>query len=339
MNLFYRQLFFLTMILLPVFGGAAYLTYYEAGNAVRELVDDNARLLAVSVKNSVARHLPSDINTEDGLSDSLRNVISSSITADIGDSSGVQKLVLVVPPQGQTLLPIIGNDFDIPDSIRIASVQGLTKDDNLRQLLTEDDIRIVSFQPSESTNLVALLEIAPDKNIAGNLHSLTVKYYLLGFAGILLALVLAMLSTRFVKLPLKHLEKVISNIEKKKFSYRIRLNKNHEFYELYERINKVMAQLHQMDSNQRATANARNVALKDMRTFSRYLDIMAHEIKNPLHAMGINLDVLKTKIQQQKPKADTLKHTRILEREVEHLQQVIQGFFDLCTAWCATQGP
>ena len=116
------------------------------------------------------------------------------------------------------------------------------------------------------------------------------------------------------------------NIENKKFSYRIRLNKRHEFYELYERINKVMAQLHQMESNQRATANARNVALNDMRTLSRYLDIMAHEIKNPLHAMGINLDVLKTKIQQQKPKADTLKHTRILEREIEHLQQVIQGF-------------
>ncbi|MFQ5770588.1 MAG: PAS domain-containing sensor histidine kinase, partial [bacterium] len=69
-----------------------------------------------------------------------------------------------------------------------------------------------------------------------------------------------------------------------------------------------------------------NAVLKELNTISRFLDIMSHEIKNPLHALGINLDVLKTKIQKGQSKESALKHTEILEYEIEHLQEVIQGF-------------
>jgi signal transduction histidine kinase len=70
----------------------------------------------------------------------------------------------------------------------------------------------------------------------------------------------------------------------------------------------------------------RNALQSDMKTLSKFLDIMAHEIKNPLHAFGINLDVLKTKIDKDLPKADYMKHVKILEQEAEHLQEIIEGF-------------
>jgi signal transduction histidine kinase len=120
--------------------------------------------------------------------------------------------------------------------------------------------------------------------------------------------------------------KAMTQIDKRKYGHRLKIQKNDPFAKVYEKVNLALQRLEQLDSVQRNAVQRKNVLLNEMKTFSRYMDMMAHEVKNPLHALGINLDVLKTKVQKGKPKKDVLKHSEILEHEIDHLQEVIQGF-------------
>jgi signal transduction histidine kinase len=326
MKLFYRQLLFLIILFLAVYGGAVYLTFFRANASADALLEKNAVWQATAIKAIVESQLPDSLNIEVVGNDSLKSALAESILAKLDNQERLKNLLLVALPGAETLLTVSGSKFDVQSSIGLNSFTEMLSHENNGVLKTDTATYIAVFQLQRQADVGLILELAPDQPVLNRMHTLTVHYYLLGFGGILMALLLAMLSARFLKLPFGHIEKVFDNIEQRKFSYRIRLNKNHQFYGLYEKINRGMNQLYQMDASLRASTGARNTALNEMRTFSRYLDIMAHEIKNPLHAMGINLDVLKTKIQQQKPKADTLKHARILEREIDHLQQVIQGF-------------
>jgi signal transduction histidine kinase len=85
--------------------------------------------------------------------------------------------------------------------------------------------------------------------------------------------------------------------------------------------------MEELDQAQRRAAGERERALKKLRDQARLLDLMAHEIKNPLHSLGINLDVLKTKIDKGLPKESALKQVETLEGQLAHLQEVVEGFF------------
>ena len=148
----------------------------------------------------------------------------------------------------------------------------------------------------------------------------------MGFGGLLAAVFVAMIAAKVVRFPLRDIERAMQNIVRRKYGYRLRTNKNSEFHEVYEDVNKALERLEQLDSTQRAAMRIRNALQSDMKTLTKFLDIMAHEIKNPLHSFGINLDVLKTKIDKDLPKADYMKHVKILEQEAEHLQEIIEGF-------------
>ncbi|MFQ5706750.1 MAG: PAS domain-containing sensor histidine kinase [bacterium] len=152
------------------------------------------------------------------------------------------------------------------------------------------------------------------------------KIYLIGFAAVLGAILISLITGRVMKSPVKAVENAMTAIHRRKYGYRLKSKKTDEFHGLYQKVNLALQRLEQLDSVQRTAVQRRNVLLKEIKTVSRFLDIMAHEIKNPLHAMGINLDVLKTKIRKSQSKSDTLKHAEILENEMEHLQEVVRGF-------------
>jgi signal transduction histidine kinase len=59
------------------------------------------------------------------------------------------------------------------------------------------------------------------------------------------------------------------------------------------------------------------------------LDIFAHKLKNPLHGMGINLDVLRAKLRKQFPEDDpVLKHLEIVTTESRRVQDITLTFLD-----------
>lgn len=53
---------------------------------------------------------------------------------------------------------------------------------------------------------------------------------------------------------------------------------------------------------------------------------VAHEVKNPLNAMTIHLELLRNKIESGKPAADVRSHLDIIGHEITRLDSVVQGF-------------
>jgi signal transduction histidine kinase len=53
---------------------------------------------------------------------------------------------------------------------------------------------------------------------------------------------------------------------------------------------------------------------------------VAHEVKNPLNAMTIHLELLRQKLEQGRPAADVRTHADIIGREIKRLDAVVQGF-------------
>ena len=59
------------------------------------------------------------------------------------------------------------------------------------------------------------------------------------------------------------------------------------------------------------------------------LDIFSHKLKNPLHGMGINLDVLRAKLKKQFSSDDpVLKHLEIVANESVRLQEITLLFLE-----------
>ncbi|MBN2010408.1 hypothetical protein JW960_13765 [candidate division KSB1 bacterium] len=59
------------------------------------------------------------------------------------------------------------------------------------------------------------------------------------------------------------------------------------------------------------------------------LDIFSHKLKNPLHGMGINLDVLRAKLKKQYSSDDPVfKHLDIVSSESKRLQDITLTFLD-----------
>ncbi len=53
---------------------------------------------------------------------------------------------------------------------------------------------------------------------------------------------------------------------------------------------------------------------------------VAHEVKNPLNAMTIHLELLRQKVESGKPAADVRTHIDIIGHEIKRLDAVVQGF-------------
>jgi len=56
------------------------------------------------------------------------------------------------------------------------------------------------------------------------------------------------------------------------------------------------------------------------------LDVFAHKIKNPIHSVVINLDVLKVKLQKEKADRQTLKHLDIAISEVKRISEIVAKY-------------
>jgi len=59
------------------------------------------------------------------------------------------------------------------------------------------------------------------------------------------------------------------------------------------------------------------------------LELFAHKLKNPLHSVGINLDVLKAKLKKKVPQEkDVFKHLEIVSSEAQRINILVMKYLD-----------
>lgn len=62
------------------------------------------------------------------------------------------------------------------------------------------------------------------------------------------------------------------------------------------------------------------------------IELFAHKLKNPLHSIGINLDVLKTKLKKKIPdEKDIFKHLEIVSSETQRLNEIVLKYLKYLT--------
>ena len=59
------------------------------------------------------------------------------------------------------------------------------------------------------------------------------------------------------------------------------------------------------------------------------LELFAHKLKNPLHSVGINLEVLRTKLKKKIPQErDIFKHLEIILSEIQRQNEIVMKYLN-----------
>lgn len=322
MRLLPKQLIILLIFFGLFFGLTVYFSYWGLSSSQKVLSEQNVYLLAEKVKSAI-NSAGAQLDPSSKWSAASDKKFRQYLLNELNGRKEIEEVFLLSETK-QILFSLYSKN-----ATASVSIDSLVK-------IGAQEIAVIKTKNSESfeavwllpvpRNLTCVLRIDPTVRVSSIIHSLKIKWYLLGFAGILMVIFLSLIWSKVLSSPMRIIEKAMTQIDKRKYGHRLKIQENDPFAKVYEKVNLALQRLEQLDSVQRNAVQRKNVLLNEMKTFSRYMDMMAHEVKNPLHALGINLDVLKTKVQKGKPKKDVLKHSEILEHEIDHLQEVIQGF-------------
>ena len=321
MRLLPKQLTILLVFFGLFFGLTVYFSYWGLSSLQKVLSEQNAYLLAEKIKSTL-NSADDQLDPSSKWSEASDKKIRQYLLNELSSYKEIEEIFLLNGKK--EILFFLYSKI----SMAPASIDSLTKS-SVREIAITKIQNSENFEASwliSKKNLTCVLRINPVVRVGSIIHSLKIKWYLLGFAGILVVIFLSLIWSNVLRSPMRDIEKAMIQIDKRKYGYRLRIPKDDPFAKVYEKVNLALQRLEQLDSVQRNAVQRRDALVNEMKTFSRFMDMMAHEVKNPLHALGINLDVLKTKVQKAKPKRDVLRHSKILEHEVDHLQQVIQGF-------------
>jgi signal transduction histidine kinase len=325
MKVFHRQLLLSLLFFGVLFGCTAYFATRGIHSSVSNLTEESTLLLAAHLQSFFSANINSSALTgkllpaeESQLRDVLfKETVRFKILEDLYLVNGENELIFALnakPASRVFIPPTKSSASDLLQNPRLRKIKGVGAFEYLWKL-------------DPQRNLYAVLRVRAEAGtLRPILHDFNLKLYLIGFAGLLGVVLLSLLGSRVSKSPLHQISRAMDTIDKRRYGFRLKWNKEDEFADLYQKVNGALQRLEQLDQAQRAAVQRRNFALNELRTISRFLDIMSHEIRNPLHSLGINLDVLKTKIDKGQPKDSTLKHVQTLESQLEHLQEVVQGF-------------
>lgn len=326
MKVFQKQFILLLVTWVGLSGAAAYFYFTALDHIVGRLTQQSASLIAFTVKAEVEQKL-AELGFKDAWSDGFAAPLRQLLFEVRDKYQEVEEFVLVT--RDSQVVFSLNSAGGIPSNGSHGQAVIPTMNDNVSQIAiagVDDDAYVASWNLGVGSDLRVILGIDAQAGIRDMRHQLNLKLYLVAFAGILTAILVSLLGARVLKSPMNQITKAMDQIDKRSYGFRIKAKPEDEFAETYQKVNRALTRLEQLDSVQRAAVQRRNSLANEMKTISRFMDIMAHEIKNPLHALVINVDVLKSKIQKGLAKTDTLKHARIIEREIDHLKEVVGGF-------------
>lgn len=325
MKLFYKLLLILIILFVAVVGPSIYFYYTSMHKIIDVLSKEIVTALSMNLKNELQPALDGmDVSSPLTLQQRRffsRKLDSATEYHAVEDFYLVDRRGKIIFSLNRTATDNAGELNSISfDSIRISDMRMKIKK------MPGSGLYESAFLINTTPGVAGVVNVNTLSGIQDTIHDLTIKVYLIGFGGIVGIILIALVGSGVTRSPLKDIEKAMVNIINRKYGFRLKKKSDTEYANVYSKVNLALRRLEQLDAAQRRAVQKRNVLQREMKTTSRFLDIMAHEIKNPLHALVINLDVLKTKIEKKRPKTDTLKHTKILEQEMEHLQEVVQGF-------------
>ncbi len=321
MKLFHKQLLILLAFITLVFGAAAWFYFTGMPRILAGMAQPSAEMMAAKLEAETTALL-----NKAGLA--------------AGWSQGCENALRAYFIEGSISLEAVSEFWIVEgDSDVIFSRKPRADRSLLTAAMRQNTRRALKVRPLEkgawyaavwplaaAPKLRAVLVIDSLSGVHGAVHEMTLRLYLVAFAAILGAILIALLMTRVLTAPLKLVDRAMNNIDKRKYGYRIKAKATDEFRPLFDRVNAALTRLEQLDSVQRTAVKKRNALLQERRTLSRFMDIMAHEVKNPLHALVINVDVLKAKLAKTGAEADSMKHVDIISHEIDHLQEVLSGF-------------
>jgi signal transduction histidine kinase len=140
--------------------------------------------------------------------------------------------------------------------------------------------------------------------------------------ALLVAVISAMLLAQVVLRPMHVIRSSLSRLGRGDLGATLDLRDDEEFRELGDVFDQVSAQLRAAAPEglkpAQLTELSRRIAMVGRLTAG-----VAHEMKNPLNAMTIHLELLKQKLSAGRPAGE---HVEIIEQEIRRLDQRIQGF-------------
>lgn len=143
--------------------------------------------------------------------------------------------------------------------------------------------------------------------------------FAVGFLSVFLATLLALINTKLIVLPVR---KLMSGIERFSFGqldYEIESLGHDEIGMLSERFNLMAKRLLEYQKKLKKTER--------FEVLSRMSSVLAHEIRNPLNSMVINLQIIRRELNKPMIKVEKMeKYCTILNTEIKRLDQLVQNF-------------
>jgi signal transduction histidine kinase len=140
--------------------------------------------------------------------------------------------------------------------------------------------------------------------------------------ALLIAVFTSMLLAQVVLRPMHVIRSSLSRLGRGDLGATLDLRDDEEFRELGDVFDQVSAQLRAAAPEGLKPAQLAELSRR-IRMVGRLTAGVAHEMKNPLNAMTIHLELLKQKLAAGKPAA---MHVEIIEQEIRRLDERIQGF-------------
>ena len=140
--------------------------------------------------------------------------------------------------------------------------------------------------------------------------------------ALLVAVISAMLLAQVVLRPMHVIRSSLSRLGRGDLGATLDLRDDEEFRELGDVFDQVSAQLRAAAPDGLKPAQLAELSRR-IAMVGRLTAGVAHEMKNPLNAMTIHLELLKQKLAAGRPAGE---HVEIIEQEIRRLDQRIQGF-------------
>ncbi len=135
----------------------------------------------------------------------------------------------------------------------------------------------------------------------------------------LLALVLAVTTVKRITNPLEILVKGVRKYGEGDLDHRIQIQRQDELAVLASEFNQMAESL---DRNQKRLRRMERLA-----ALSRFASLVSHEIRNPLNAMNINMQILRRLItQQESPPEKKIKYLNIISSEISRINGLVTNF-------------
>jgi signal transduction histidine kinase len=152
-------------------------------------------------------------------------------------------------------------------------------------------------------------------------ESITPLAFAAGIA-LLIAMTVSILLAQVVLKPMHVIRSSLSRLGRGDLGATLDLRNDEEFRELGDVFDQVSAQLRAASPEGLKPAQLRELSRR-IAMVGRLTAGVAHEMKNPLNAMTIHLELLKQKLAAGKPAS---MHVEVIEQEIRRLDERIQGF-------------